>query len=175
MLVPSSLESERLVLEPLKPDHADELVNVLDDPALHRFTGGAPAAGLAELRARFERQARGESPDGRDGWLNWVLRERASGRPVGTVQATVTGRTDGKVAELAWVIGTGAQGNGFGKEAAATVADWLRAQGVVRLRAHIHPQHYESMAVARSAGLKATPVIVDGETRWEWPANAGAA
>jgi RimJ/RimL family protein N-acetyltransferase len=174
MLAAGTLESERLVLEPLQPRHADELVNVLDDSALHRFTGDTPA-GTEELRARLERQARGESPDGRDGWLNWVLRERATGRPVGTVQATVPGRTDGKVADLAWVIGTGAQGNGFAKEAAATVAEWLRAQGVVRLRAHIHPQHYASMAVARSAGLEATPVIVDGETRWESPRSSRVA
>lgn len=174
MLAASTLESERLVLEPLESRHADELVGVLDDPALNRFTGDMPT-GSDELRARLERQARGESPDGRDGWLNWVLRERATGRPVGTVQATVPGRTEGKVAELAWVIGTGAQGNGFAKEAAATVAEWLRAQGVVRLRAHIHPQHYASMAVARSAGLEATAVIVDGETRWESPENTGAA
>jgi RimJ/RimL family protein N-acetyltransferase len=171
MLTAPALESQRLVLEPLEPGHADELVNVLDDSALHRFTGGEPC-GIVELRARFERQARGESPDGREGWLNWVLRERATERPVGTVQATVPGRNGGQVAELAWVIGTGAQGNGFAKEAAATVAEWLRAQGVVRLRAHIHPQHYASMAVARAAGLEPTPVIVDGEIRWESPPGA---
>jgi RimJ/RimL family protein N-acetyltransferase len=165
MLTAGPLVSERLSLEPLAPAHADELVHVLDDPALHRFTGGEPLR-LDELRTRFERQAQGESPDGRDVWLNWVVRERVSGRAVGTVQATLPGREGGRVAELAWVIGTSHQGNGFAKEAALTVADWLFSQDVGLLRAHIHPEHRASMAVARAAGFEPTPVIVDGENRW---------
>jgi len=166
MLTAAPLESERLTFEPLTPGHADELFHVLNDSLLHRFTGGEPLS-LDELRARVERQCVGESPDGRDGWLNWVVRERASERLVGTVQATLPGRGEGRIAELAWVIGTAYQGIGFGKEAATTVAAWLRSQGVVRLRAHIHRDHYASMAVAGAAGLEETPVLVDGEVRWE--------
>jgi RimJ/RimL family protein N-acetyltransferase len=153
------LESARIVLEPLRGEHADELAPVLGDVSLHRFIGGAPL-GLEELRARFERQARGHPTEG---WWNWVVRERSTGRPVGTVQATVRG----EVAELAWVIGSAFQGRGFAKEAAALVAGWLREVGVGRLRAHIHPEHAASISVARSLGLRATDVIVDGEVRWE--------
>lgn len=40
-------------------------------------------------------------------------------------------------------------------------------RGVSRLRAHIHPEHEASMAVARSVGLAPTDALVDGETRWE--------
>ena len=166
MLSAAELESERLTFEPSTPEHADELMPVLNDSALHKFTGGEPP-GRDQLRARLERQSTGESPDGRDGWLNWVVRERASERLVGTAQATLPGRGGGEIAELAWVIGTAYQGIGFGKEAASTVAAWLRSQGVVRLRAHIHRDHHASMAVARAAGLEPTPVLVDGEVRWE--------
>jgi RimJ/RimL family protein N-acetyltransferase len=160
------LESTRLLLEPLRVDHADELAPVLDDPALHRFIGGAPAT-VNELRNRFERQTRGESPDGRASWLNWVVRERATNRVVGTVQATVKAGDPAPVADLAWVIGTSHQGNGFAKEAAAAMAAWLRGQGVGRLRANIHPRHEASNQVARSIGLEQTGTIVDGELRWE--------
>lgn len=184
------LESERLVLEPLRPQHADELAPVLDDHSLHRFIGGEPL-GLEDLRARFEHQARGRSPDGRDWWLNWVVRERSTGRPVGTVQATVSGlesesesataastptptptatataTATGSVSELAWVIGTAHQGRGFAKEAVAAVASWLGECGVSRLRAHIHPDHEASTAVARSVGMVLCDVVVDGEVRWE--------
>ena len=38
------LTTRRLMLEPLRPDHARELAPVLADPALHAFTGGEPAA-----------------------------------------------------------------------------------------------------------------------------------
>jgi len=160
------LESERLVLEPLRPEHADELAPVLEDRSLHRFTGGEPPT-VEDLRARFERQSLGRSPDGRECWLNWLVRERSTGRAVGTVQATVKGVEPKQVAELAWVIGTPHQGHGFAKEAAALMATWLRTSGVARLRAHIHPRHGASMAVARSVGLAPTGVIQDGEIRLE--------
>ena len=160
------LESDRLILEPLRVEHANELAPVLDDAALHRFTGGTPPT-VEELRARFERQTQGGSPDGRAFWLNWVVRERATARVVGTIQATVKGGNPTRVADLAWVIGTSHQGNGFAKEAAAVMATWLHEQGVGRLRAHIHPRHEASNQVARSIGLEPTGTIVDRELRWE--------
>jgi RimJ/RimL family protein N-acetyltransferase len=163
------LETDRLTLEPLRVEHADELARVLDDPELYRFTGGDPPTAAA-LRARFERQVNGESPDGRDRWLNWVVRERATVRALGTVQATVKpGRNANAtpIADLAWVIGTGHQGNGFAKEAAACMADWLRTQGIGTLRAHIHPGHLASIRVAEALGLEPTGAIVDGERRWQ--------
>jgi RimJ/RimL family protein N-acetyltransferase len=160
------LESARLVLEPVGPEHADELFPVLDDRSLHRFIGGEPLA-LEALRARLRRQARGRSPDGRHRWLNWLVRERATGQAVGTIQATVTESDAGPVAELAWVIGTAFQRRGFAKEAVALMPGWLRERGVSLQRAHIHPDHAASMAVARAVGLVPTDAIVDGEVRWE--------
>ena len=41
------------------------------------------------------------------------------------------------------------------------MAAWLGERGVSRLRAHIHPEHEASMAVARSVGL-APADVVDG-------------
>lgn len=165
-LTAGRLESERLVLEPLCPEHADELAPVLDDVTLHRFIGGKPL-GVEELRARFERQADGWSADGRDRWLNWMVRQRGTGQGVGTVQATVMNSEPGVVAELAWVIGSAHQRQGFAKEAAAVMAGWLRSRGVDHLRAHVNPGHDASMAVAYSIGLRPTEVMVDGEVRWE--------
>jgi len=165
-LTAQPIESARLTLEPLRVEHAGELARVLDDPELHRFIGGAPAA-LDELNARIERQVRGHSPDGHARWLNWVVRERGTGRVVGTVQATVKAGTAAPTADLAWVIGTSHQGNGFAREAAAAMAEWLRSQGVLRLRAHIHPRHEASIKVARGIGLTPTETIVDAELRWQ--------
>ena len=160
------LESDRLVLEPLRVEHADELAPLLDDPALHEFIGGRPAT-PDELRRRFERQVKGRSPDGRDHWLNWTVRERATGRAVGIAQATVRTDAAGHSADLAWVIATPYQGQGLAKEATGLVAAWLRERGADRLGAHIHPDHRASMAVARSIGLAPTDALIDGEIRWQ--------
>ena len=160
-----TLATARLVLDPLRAAHADELAPVLDDPALHAFTGGAPAT-VPELRAAYARREAGVSPDGRAAWLNWVLRPATGGPPAGTVQATVTA-ADGRLrAELAWVVTSADQGRGLATEAATAVAGWLAAQGVGELVAHIAPGHRASEAVARHLGLAPTGEREDGERRW---------
>ena len=160
-----ALTTQRLVLEPLRPDHARELAPVLADPALHAFTAGVPADEDG-LRARFVRQAPGRSPDGAQSWLNWVVRERATHAPVGMVQATIDDGEDVRTAVLAWVVATSRQGEGLATEAASAVRDWLRERGVTRFVAHIHPDHAASAAVARHLGLAATDERRDGEVRW---------
>jgi RimJ/RimL family protein N-acetyltransferase len=155
-----ALAGARLVLEPLRLEHAEELGPLLADPALHAFTGGAPDPPDA-LRARVARQVAGRSPDGRDVWCNWVLRDGADA--VGTVQATI--RPD-RVAEVAWVVFTPFQGRGHAREAAAVLVDWLLAGPADAVIAHIHPEHAASGAVARAAGLRPTAERHAGEVRW---------
>lgn len=158
------LSTDRLALEPLRVDHAAELAPWLDDPRLHRYTGGRPET-LAELEARYARQAVGHSTDGCERWLNWVVRRRSDGAALGCIQATVTAG-EGLTAELAWTIAVAFQRQGYAREAAGAVLGWLRTRGVRRFIAQIHPEHLASMAVARALGLVATDQVIDGELRW---------
>ncbi|MER5900349.1 GNAT family N-acetyltransferase [Streptomyces mirabilis] len=159
-----TLRTARLDLLPLRVEHAGEMAEVLSDPALHTFIGGAPATPEA-LRSRYERLVAG-SPDPAVVWCNWVLRLREEGCLVGTVQATVTG----EVAEIAWVVGTPWQGRGFAGEAARALVGRLGEEpGVRTVVAHVHPDHRASAAVAAAAGLGPTDRYQDGEVRWELP------
>lgn len=159
------IETARLVLEPLRVEHAAEMAPLLDDVALHRYIGGRPAS-VDELWERYRRQSLGRSPDGTEGWLNWVMRCRASGEPVGTVQATISRHGQRRQAELAWVVATPCQRLGYAAEAAAGMADWLRARGIQLLVAYVHPEHRASARVAERLGLTRTDVVVEGEARW---------
>ncbi|MFI7277321.1 GNAT family N-acetyltransferase [Streptomyces sp. NPDC049879] len=166
-LLPGPIGTDRLVLVPLRAEHADEMAGVLADPGLYRFTGGAPPTPEA-LRSRYARMAAG-SPDPAVAWCNWLIGLRDEGRLTGTVQATVTypavtGRDP--VAEIAWVVGAPWQGRGIATEAARGLAGWLADRSVHRLVAHIHPDHHASAAVARAVGLAPTPYVQDGEIRW---------
>jgi len=158
-------ETARLALEPLTREHAAELAPALDDEDLHRFTGGAPLS-LAALTERYGMLTARRSPDGRHLWGNWVVRERETGAAVGTVQATlpVTG-PGGAPAEVAWIVTRHAQGRGYAKEAARSVADRLVADGW-SVAAFIHQEHLASQAVARAAGMAITGIVRDGEQRW---------
>jgi RimJ/RimL family protein N-acetyltransferase len=157
-----TLETERLQLVPLSADDADEMVEVLSDPALYAFTGGEPPS-LVELRARYERQARGAPPDGSEVWANWIVRLRDGGAAVGYVQASV----GEEGADLAWVIGTPWQGHGHAGEAALAAAAFLREVGAAPLTAHVHPSHEASQRVAARIGLTRTGrADADGEEVW---------
>lgn len=163
MTIADTVTTERLVLEPLAVEHAGEMAVVLADPGLHEFIGGAPLD-VAELGARYERLVAG-SPEPGVRWLNWVVRLRAKGCLVGTVQATVT-----DVAEISWVVGTPWQGRGIASEAARALVAWLGGRTVI---AHIHPDNLASAAVARAAGLSPTDRFHDGEVMWRREAGGG--
>lgn len=138
---------------------------LLDDVRLHVFIGGEPAS-QEQLHERYRRQAVGP-PDGSQRWLNWVVRRRDDERAVGYVQATVAEEPDGPVVEVAWVVAIGHQGQGYAREAAQVMVEWLREQGMITVRTHVHPDHSASQAVARAVGLVETPVVIDGEHRWQ--------
>ncbi|MEV7807939.1 GNAT family N-acetyltransferase [Microbispora sp. NPDC088329] len=160
-----TIAADRLTLRPLTVQDADEMAEVLAGEELYAFIGGA-APTVPELRARYARLETGRSPDGRQEWLNWIIRRDTDGRALGYVQATVT--DEGRRAEVAWVVGTPWQGRGYASEAAAALAGWLRARGVARIEANIHPGHEASMKVARRIGLLPTDHVEDGERLWAW-------
>jgi RimJ/RimL family protein N-acetyltransferase len=160
------LETERLALEPLRVEHAEEMAPLLDDPRLYTFTGGDPPT-LQELGEAYERRVIGHDADDTQGWLNWIVRDRSSGEAVGGTQATITAERDGFSAEVAWIIAARHQRKGYAREAATAMAAWLRQEGALRLVADIHPDHKASMAVARALGLSLSGAIIDsGELRW---------
>ncbi len=160
-LTTTPIETGRLRLDRIAVDDAGELFAILDDPALHTFTGGSPMTRDA-LEKWIEFVVPGRSPDGTEIWRNWVVRRRDNLHVIGTVQATIVGDE----ATLAWTIGGASQGHGYAKEAAAAAVLWVAISGVVWVRAAIHPDHHASAAVARSIGLAPTTETVDGELVW---------
>ncbi len=160
------LETVRVSLEPLRVAHAEEMAALLDDERLHAFIGGAPRT-LEELRDRYHEQVRGWSVSASDRWLNWVVRERASGAAIGGMQATLRVSAGDVVAELAWIVGTAFQGRGYAREAAAAMIAWLREEGADRLFADIDPGHEASQRVARSLALtRSGEPGEEGSERW---------
>jgi RimJ/RimL family protein N-acetyltransferase len=163
------LQTLRLTLDPLRVDDAEEMAPLLADPSLYAFTGGQPPT-LEELRAQYERQATGRSPDGAESWLNWIVRRRDDGQALGFVQAAIAADPPPPApltAVLAWVLAVRFQGQGYAREAVGELVPWLDGVGVQRLVAYIHPQHAASMGVARALGLEPTGERVDCEVVWE--------
>lgn len=159
------ISTARFRLEPIAEVHAAEMSAVLSDPALYRYIGGEPPT-EQDLRAKYARQAAGSSPRGDQGWLNWIVRSRGSGRAAGYVQATVSEESDIRIANLAWVIAPEWQGMGYATEAAQVMLEWLHGKGITEFRASIHSENSASQAVAYKLGFRASGQLLDGETVW---------
>lgn len=167
MPVDASIVTARLILEPLRVDHADEMVDVLAPPALYEFDGGEPPT-LESLRARYESQTAGSGrPD--EVWRNWIIRAASDGRAIGYVQADIS---EG-VTELAWVVGVEHQGAGYATEATIGMRDQLALEGSTLFQALIHPAHTASQAVAQRIGMTRTGTVDDdGEEQWLTPVES---
>lgn len=82
-----TIRTHRCVLEPQVEAHAAAMFEVLSDPAIYEFEG-VPPPSLEKLAAGYRRKETRVSPDGRETWLNWVVR-LPSNELAGYVQATV--------------------------------------------------------------------------------------
>jgi len=163
------METERLCLEPLVASHAAELFEILSDPRLYRFIPQDPPT-LAALTRRFRLLESRTSPDGREQWLNWVLRSRSTGRCLGTVQVTRT--ADGR-AQLAYELGVPFWGRGYATEACRRILQALWEAAVREVWAELDTRNEPSIRLLERLGfqrgaLRENADVFKGATSHEW-------
>ncbi len=126
---------------------------LLSDPKIYRYEGKPPAS-LESLRERFKRLESRRSPDGREQWLNWVIR-LPSGELAGYVQATVR---EERRAAIAYVLGSKSWDRGIGREAVGAMLTHLREQHDVReLTAVIKRANVRSHHLLERLGFSSAP------------------
>jgi RimJ/RimL family protein N-acetyltransferase len=142
----------RLALEPLRAEHAAFLFAPLQDQRLYTFIPDDPPASLDALQSRYRRWEKRASPDGREIWLNWAARLRASTEWIGTFQATI-GKD--RQAVLAYMIFSPFQRQGFAREGCLRVIRRLvDGYGVRVVAAEIDTRNAGSIALVRSLGFR---------------------
>jgi len=138
-----------LTLEPQVAAHAAAMFAVLSDPAIYEFENSAPQS-LAWLERRFAKLETRASTDGREPWLNWVVR-LPSGALAGYVQATITHE---RVAHIAYELASRYWRQGIGSTAVrAMLAELAVAYGVRTFSATLKTKNYRSLALLRSLGF----------------------
>jgi RimJ/RimL family protein N-acetyltransferase len=154
-----ALHTDLLVLEPLRPEHAQEMFDILRDGALYEFIDDTPPASVQALHDRYERLSRRRSGDGRDLWLNWVLCRRAAGL-AGYVQATV--KPDHR-AFVAYVIARDCWGQGIAGEAVQVMLAELKASYAVRqFVATVDARNARSLRLLQRLGFAAAIEAASG-------------
>jgi RimJ/RimL family protein N-acetyltransferase len=148
------LETQRLRLEPIRPDHADAMYEGLLDASLYAFQTDEPPRNRASLRERYARLAAGHSDDELAHWLNWILVRRDGGAAAGYVQATVWKNRSS--AEIGYLVLPAQQRRRFAGEAVSAMVRHLFAAGVGKLHAVIDVRNAASIALVERLGFTRT-------------------
>ena len=151
-----TIRTERLVLEPQTASHAEEMFEVLSDPAIYEYENEPPRS-LDWLRERYGKLETRRSADGTEHWINWVIRVPTSGL-IGYVQATV--HPDGRAA-IAYELASRFWGRGLAHAAVqAMVAALKEDYGVRRLSAVFKRRNHRSQRLLERLGFSpATPEL----------------
>jgi RimJ/RimL family protein N-acetyltransferase len=143
------IETGSLALEPQIAAHADEMFAVLRDPAIYEYENEPPPS-LDWLRTRFTKLETRLSADGREQWLNWVIRLPTS-ELIGYVQATV--RPEGRAA-IAYTLSSAYWGRGLAYQAvSAMISELVEHYDVRSLSAVLKRDNSRSMRLLERLGF----------------------
>jgi RimJ/RimL family protein N-acetyltransferase len=123
---------------------------VLSDPAIYEYEN-APPPSVQWLRQRYAKLESRRSADGREQWLNWVIRLPASGL-IGYVQATLY--PDGRAA-IAYELSSRYWGRGLAREAvAAMIGELVENYGANTLSAVFKAKNQRSLRLLERLGFR---------------------
>jgi RimJ/RimL family protein N-acetyltransferase len=143
------IKATSLSLEPQTTLHAEEMFVVLSDPAIYEYENEPPRS-LAWLRERFAKLESRRSADGREQWLNWVIRLPTS-ELIGYVQATV--HAEGHAA-IAYELASAYWGRGLAYQAVqAMIAELIENYGVNKLTAVLKGENWRSRRLLERLGF----------------------
>jgi RimJ/RimL family protein N-acetyltransferase len=144
-----AIQTGSLTLEPQTAAHAEEMFAVLGDPAIYEYENEPPAS-LEWLRTRFTKLESRLSANGREQWLNWVIRLPASGL-IGYVQATV--HPDGHAA-IAYELSSAYWGRGLARQAVqAMISELVGYYRVRGLSSVLKRENLRSMRLLERLGF----------------------
>ena len=145
------IETERLRLEPLQPDHAARLLVLLQDPRIYRYIPQEPPASHALLMQRYQQLASRLSPAGDQAWLNWAVSLPATAEYIGQLEATVF---EDQTAYLAYLFGTAFWGQGYATEACTRIIQLLFDDyGVTQIKAEVDTRNTASLRLLERLGF----------------------
>jgi [ribosomal protein S5]-alanine N-acetyltransferase len=128
------LETERLRLEPLTPQDASSVFTLMDDPEVMAYWD-SPEIDDPDLAADIVAGQVAQMAQG--GALHWSIRSLADGSFLGCCDLTEIDRRH-KRAEVGFMLGRDAWGQGYAVEAMRTVIAYAAISGLRKLAARTH-------------------------------------
>lgn len=163
-----TIETTRLILEPLSVAHAQATFEGWQPRELYTYIEGAePPASLEALTERYKTLEKRVSPDGDQLWLNWFGREKAFGHYVVYVEISVNADNS---ADLGYFTFKDHWEKGYCFEACTAMLAEIRNRfGVTCFCAEIDQHNFASQALIEKLGFEKvgeTPLETDDDQDW---------
>lgn len=174
------IATSRLDLEPVRPENAHALWEIMEQPDLRRYQD-IPHYQLDEFKRRVAVRPRRIEQE-RVGRYEWIITVRSTGARVGWVSLRI-GENAKHAAEMGYTLVTAARGRGYAQEGVQAVTDAAFAWTTLsRVEACTVPENERSRAVLERLGFlqaqvlpraalvsgKAVDVVVYVVTRSAW-------
>src|ERR1043166_5322402 len=121
------------------------MFDVLRDPLIYRYLDFGPPPSLEHLQRVYATLERRVSPDGLEGWLNWIV--VLDEAPIGLVQATISAAG----CEVAYILGSAHWGRGYAHEAMTAMLAHL---GERAFFANVDGQNARSIRLLERLGFR---------------------
>jgi len=148
----TKIETRRLVLEPLRIEHAELCIGKLQELELYTYVPQEPPVEVEELRTNYKRILSGSQTTD-EVWLNWFGKCRSSGEYICFVQATVNVTT--RSSDIAYQTFYPFRRKGIAKEACQAVITHLATTFDTRIiRTEIDTRNIASYRLVESLHFK---------------------
>ena len=146
------MTSPKVMLSPLRVEDATEMAALLSAAQIYEHIDDKPPTSADALRERYGNLVKQVSPDGREIWLNWIVRTGAPGAAIGYVQATI--RKETNIALVAYVLSPNHWGKGLACEAVTQMIDKLSdGYGVKIFHATVDKLNQRSISLLKRLGF----------------------
>ncbi|MEO7324383.1 MAG: GNAT family protein [Dokdonella sp.] len=165
--IQAMIESERLILDALRPDDASNLFDYRGDPEVARYQGWRPA-NVDEASSFIAKQSEQTFGDA-NSWCQLAIRSRQTGELVGDFGVHFPSTIDDPI-EFGLSLKPAHQGNGYAREVMTAGVDLaFGTWGYRRLVGSVDPRNTASVALCRSLGFRQEAHHVESyRFRGEW-------
>jgi RimJ/RimL family protein N-acetyltransferase len=154
------MQTERLVLRPLRADDADALHPMYADADANTYGSHPATTTVEESRERVAKAVADTD------WRAWAITLKGEDAAIGTLACYE--KRQGKVTEIGYILSRAYWGHGYITEAVAALIDLLFAEGQRRVFADTDPDNTASIAVLRRLGF-----TLEATLRAEWETHIG--
>ena len=159
------LETERLVLRPLRHDDAEALHPMYSDAEANTYGSHPATTTIEESRERLAKALADTA------WRAWAITLRGDDTALGTALiGTVASyeKRQGNVTEIGYILSREYWGRGYVTEAVTALIDLLFSEGQRRVFADTDPDNAPSIAVLQRLGF-----TLEATLRAEWETHIG--